>query len=147
MRRLLPVLVFLTLAGCASPVVQLYEGPTRAPSEQVILRSEARGRTFVGERIDIQQIDDRHTLSTGEGILSASTGAQAVYLLPGKHTVRARYRGKDTALTANLWFVGEPGGAYLLRAEKTGDAVKVFIEDEKTGKPTGGVRGSPDEPK
>ena len=147
MRSLLSVVFVLALAGCAAPVVQLYDGPTRASAEQVVLRVEARGRTFAGERIDIQQIDDRHTLSTGEGILSASTGAQAVYLLPGKHTVRARYRGPGTALTANLWFVGEAGGSYLVRTEKTGDAVKVFIEDEKTGQPTGGVRGSADEPK
>ena len=147
MRTLLVVVFFLALAGCASPVVQLYEGPTLAAAQQVILRVEQRGRTFVGERVDIQQIDDKHTLSTGEGILSASTGAQAVYMLPGKHTVRARYRGKGNAVTANLWFVGEAGGSYMVKAGQTGDGLKVWIEDEKTGKPVGGVRGSGDEPK
>src|ERR1051325_6184311 len=112
MKNFVLLSTFIVLAGCASPVVQLYEGPTLAASQQVILRVEARGRTFAGERIDIQQVDDKHTLGTGEGILSASTGAQAVYLLPGKHTVRARYRGPGSAVTANLWFVGEAGGSY-----------------------------------
>ena len=147
MRKLLPAVFFLALAGCSSPVKQMYEGPTLAPSQQVILRVEDRGRTFAGERIDIQLVDDKRTLDIGEGIFSSSTGAQAVYLLPGKHTVRARYRGKGNAITANLWFVGEAGGSYLVKADQAGDGLKVWIEDEKTGKPTGGVRGSPDEPK
>jgi hypothetical protein len=30
---------------------------------------------------------------------------------------------------------------------QTGDGLKVWIEDEKTGQPTDGVWGSPDEPK
>ena len=139
--------LLLALAGCAAPVVQLYEGPTKATAEHVTLRVEQRGRTFAGERVDIQQVDDKATLGTGEGILSASTGAQAVYILPGKHTVRLRYRGPGAAVTSNLWFVGEAGGSYLVRAAQTGDGLKVWIEDEKTGQPTGGVRGSPDEPK
>jgi hypothetical protein len=148
MRNATLAILLLALAGCASPVRQMYEGPTLATSQQVILRVEDRGRTFAGERIDIQQVDDRNTLDTGEGIFSSSTGAQAVYLLPGKHTVRARYRKRGgTAVTANLWFVGEAGGSYIIRAGETGDGVKVWIEDEKAGKPTGGVRGSPDEPK
>lgn len=148
MRNATLAILILALAGCASPVKQMYEGPTLAPSQQIILRVEDRGRTFAGERIDIQEVDDKRTLDIGEGIFSSSTGAQAVYLLPGKHTVRARYRKRGgTAVTANLWFLGEAGGSYLIKAGETGDGVKVWIEDEKAGKPTGGVRGSPDEPK
>ena len=137
----------LALAGCAAPVVQMYEGPTLAPSQQVIVRAESRGRTFVGERIDIQQVDDKPTLKTAEGIMSSSSGAQAVYLLPGKHTLRLRYRGPGAAVTANLWLVGEAGNSYLVKGGQTGDGLKVWIEDEKTGKPVGGVRSSADEPK
>jgi len=147
MRRIPIFLSVLALAGCAAPVVQMYEGPTRASSEQVIVRAESRGRTFVGERVDIQQVDDKPTLQTAEGILSSSSGAQAVYMLPGKHTLRLRYRGPGSAVTANLWFVGEAGNSYLIKAGQTGDGLKVWIEDEKTGKPVGGVRGSADEPK
>ena len=148
MRNATLAILLLALAGCASPVKQMYEGPTLAPSQQIILRVEDRGRTFAGERIDIQLVDDKRTLDIGEGIFSSSTGAQAVYLLPGKHTVRARYRKQGgTAVTANLWFLGEAGGSYLIKAGETGDGVKVWIEDEKAGKPTGGVRGGPDEPK
>lgn len=145
MRSLLVVLL-LALAGCAAPVAKMYEGPVLAPSQHVVLRVEQRGRTFAGERVDIQLVDDKRTLETGEGILSSSTGAQAVYLLPGKHTVRLRYRGPGAAVTTNLWFVGEAGGSYLVKAGQTGDGLKVWIEDEKTGKPVGGVRGSADEP-
>jgi hypothetical protein len=135
------------LAACAAPVAQMYEGPTRSPSEQVVLRVEQRGRTFAGERVDIQLVDDKRTLGTGEGIFSSSSGAQAVYLLPGKHTVRLRYRGPGAAVTSNLWFVGEAGGSYLVRGAQVGDGVQVWIEDEKTGNRVGGVRGSADEPK
>jgi hypothetical protein len=111
------------------------------------LRVDQRGRTFAGERVDIQLVDDKRTLGTGEGILSSSSGAQAVYLLPGKHTARLRYRGPGAAVTTNLWFVGEAGGSYVVKAGQVGDGLKVWIEDEKTGTPVGGVRGSADEPK
>jgi len=141
------VILLLALAGCAAPVVKMYDGPVLAPSQQVILRVDQRGRTFAGERVDIQQVDEKSTLSFGEGILSSSSGAQAVYMLPGKHTVQLRYRGPGAAVTAHLWLVAEAGGSYLIKAGQTGDGLKVWIEDEKTGKPTGGVRGSPDEPK
>jgi hypothetical protein len=147
MRTIAVISFLLALAGCAAPVVQLYEGPTREPSQQVVLRVEQRGRTFAGERVDIQQVDGKSTLSFGEGILSSSSGAQAVYMLPGKHTVQLRYRGPGAAVTAHLWFVGEAGSSYLVKAGQTGDGLKVWIEDEKAGKPVGGVQGSPDEPK
>ena len=147
MKKILLISAFLTLAGCAAPVVQLYEGPTKESSQHVVLRVDQRGRTFAGERVDIQQVDGKATLSFGEGILSSSSGAQAVYLLPGKHTVQLRYRGPGSAVTAHLWFVGEAGGSYLIKAGQTGDGLKVWIDDEKTGKPTGGVSGSADEPK
>jgi len=141
------VVLTLALAACAAPVVQLYEGPTLAPSQQVILRVEQRGRTFAGERVDIETVDDKRTLAFGEGILSASRGAQAVYMLPGKHTLRLRYRGPGSTVIANLWFVGEAGGSYVVKGAQVGDGVKVWIEDEKTGTQVGGVRGSADEPK
>jgi hypothetical protein len=137
----------LLLAGCAAPVVKMYDGPVLEPSQQVILRVDQRGRTFAGERVDIQQVDGKPTLTFGEGILSSSSGAQAVYLLPGKRTVQLRYRGHGAAVTAHLWFVGEAGGSYLVKAGQTGDGLKVWIEDEKSGKPVGGVHGSADEPK
>lgn len=141
------IVLILALAGCAAPVVQLYQGPTLAPSQQVILRVEQRGRTFASARVDIEMVDDKRTLDLGQEIASGSRGAQAVYMLPGKHTVRARYRGPGTTAIANLWFVGEAGGSYLVKGGQVGDGVKIWIEDEKTGQPTGGVRGSPDEPK
>jgi hypothetical protein len=125
----------------------LYPGPTLATSQHVLVRVDQPGRAFASERVDIQQVDDKHTLSTGEGIFSSATGASAVYVLPGKHTLRLRYRGPGAAVTANLWFVGEAGNTYLVKAGQTGDGLKVWIEDEKTGKPVGGTRGSADEPK
>lgn len=147
MKTIVRLSALLLLAGCAAPVVQLYEGPTRPPSEQVLVRADQRGRTFASERIDIELVDDRRTLSTGEGFLSSSRGAQAVYLLPGKHTLRLRYRGHGNAVTANLWLVAEAGGNYIVKAAQTGDGMKIWIEDEATGKQVGGARGSPDEPK
>jgi hypothetical protein len=138
----------LALGACAAPVVQMYEGPTLAPSQQVLVRVDQRGRTMASERVDIEQVDGKRTLGVGEGILSTATGAQAVYMLPGKHTLQLRYRGPGgVRVTAHLWLVAEAGGAYLVKAAQTGDGAKVWIEDEKTGKPVGGVRGSPDEPK
>jgi hypothetical protein len=138
----------LALAGCAAPVVQMYEGPTLAPSQQVLVRVDQRGRTMASERVDIEQVDGKRTLGVGEGILSTATGAQAVYMLPGKHTLQLRYRGPGgVRVTAHLWLVAEAGGSYLVKAAQTGDGAKIWIEDEKTGKPVGGVRGSPDEPK
>jgi hypothetical protein len=140
--------LLLALAGCAvAPVTQMYPGPTLAPAQHVIVRVEQRGRAFASERVDIQQVDGKATLSFGEGILSSSSGAQAVYILPGKHTLQLRYRGPGAAVTANLWLVAEAGNSYLVKAGQTGDGLKVWIEDEKTGKPAGGVRGSADEPK
>ena len=147
MKNIVLLFGFFLLAGCAAPVVKMYEGPVLEASQQVILRVDQRGRTFAGERVDIQQVDGKPTLTFGEGILSSSSGAQAVYMLPGKRTVQLRYRGPGAAVTAHLWFVGEAGGSYLVKAGQTGDGLKVWIEDEKAGKPVGGVRGSADEPK
>jgi len=148
MRRISLFLSVLALVGCApAPVTQVYPGPTLAPSQHVIVRVDLRGRAFASQRIDIEQVDDKPTLATAEGILSSSSGAQAVYMLPGKHTLRLRYRGPGTAVRANLWLVGEAGGSYLVKVDQQGDGVRIWIEDEKTGKPAGGVRGSADEPK
>lgn len=148
MKNIVLICGLLLLAGCAAPVVQVYEGPTRAPSEQVIVRVEQRGRTMASERVDIEQVDEKRTLSLGEGILSTASGAQAVYMLPGKHTLQLRYRGPGgVRVTAHLWLVAEAGGAYLVKAAQTGDGAKIWLEDEKTGQQVGGVRGSPDEPK
>ena len=147
MLRFTLIVLTLALTSCAAPVVQLYEGPTLAPSQQVVVRVEQRGRTFVNERVDIEAVDDKRALSIPDEILSSSRGAQAVYMLPGKHTLRLRYRGPGTTAIANLWLVGEAGGSYLVKGAQTGEGVKIWIEDEKTGKPVGGVRGSADEPK
>ena len=148
MRRISLFLSVLALVGCApAPVTQVYPGPTLAPSRHVIVRVDLRGRAFASQRIDIEQVDDKPTLATAEGIMSSSSGAQAVYMLPGKHTLRLRYRGPGTAVRANLWLVGEAGGSYLVKVDQQGDGVRMWIEDEKTGKPAGGVRGSADEPK
>ena len=148
MRRISLFLSVLALVGCApAPVTQVYPGPTLAPSRHVIVRVDLRGRAFASQRIDIEQVDDKPTLATAEGIMSSSSGAQAVYMLPGKHTLRLRYRGPGTAVRANLWLVGEAGGSYLVKVDQQGEGVRIWIEDEKTGKPAGGVRGSADEPK
>ena len=148
MRRISLFLSVLALAGCVpAPVAQVYPGPTLAPSQHVIVRVDLRGRAFASQRIDIEQVDDKPTLATAEGIMSSSSGAQAVYMLPGKHTLRLRYRGPGTAVRANLWLEGEAGGSYLVKVDQQGDGVRIWIEDEKTGKPAGGVRGSADEPK
>ena len=144
-----PVIVLvLALASCAAPVVQMYEGPTLASSQQVLVRVDQRGRTMASERVDIEQVDGKRTLGLGEGILSTATGAQAVYMLPGKHTLQLRYRGPGgVRVTAHLWLVAEAGNSYLVKAAQTGDGAKIWIEDERSGKQAGGIRGSPDEPK
>jgi hypothetical protein len=148
MRRIAVFLSVIALTACVqAPVTQLYPGPTLATSQHVLVRVDQPGRAFTSERVDIQQVDDKATLSTGEGIFSSASGASAVYVLPGKHTLRLRYRGPGAAVTANLWFVGEAGNSYVVKAGQTGDGLKVWIEDEKTGKPVGGTRGSADEPK
>jgi hypothetical protein len=142
------VVLLLALAGCvAAPVTQMYPGPTLATSQHAIVRVDLRGRAFASQRVDIEQVDDKPTLSTGEGIFSSASGASAVYVLPGKHHLRLRYRGPGTAVRANLWFVGEAGGSYLAKVDQLGDGVRIWLEDERTGKPVGGVRGSADEPK
>ena len=50
-------------------------------------------------------------------------------------------------MRANLWLVGEAGGSYLVKVDQSGDGVRMWLEDERTGKPVGGARGSADEPK
>ena len=44
--RLGMMVLLLGLAACAAPVAKMYDGPMLAPSEQVIVRVESRGRTF-----------------------------------------------------------------------------------------------------
>lgn len=92
MRFGIPAL-FLALAGCSAPVVQMYERPTLAPSQHALVRVEDRGIDLTRERVEFQQVDGKPTLGVSEGILNTSTGAQAVYMLPGKPTLQLRDRG------------------------------------------------------
>jgi len=40
-----------------------------------------------------------------------------------------------------LWLVAEPGGKYVVKTVLKGRRVQMWIENERTGKPVGGIVG------
>ncbi|MEM9101856.1 MAG: hypothetical protein AAGB12_06000 [Pseudomonadota bacterium] len=70
-----------------------------------------------------------------------------IHLLPGKHTARLTYRHHHFYdRHFDLWFVAEPGKTYIGKYYLFNNAVRVWIEEEKTEEKVGGIVGSIDEP-
>jgi len=110
--------------------------------------------------LKISQESDRRFLFSRRGLSVRSidgkpvgnwwTNAKVVDELlfkPGKHRIGYMATNLNGGFAMlDLWFVAEPGKAYVSRTEATWYSVRMWIEDAKTGERVGGVVGSADEP-
>jgi hypothetical protein len=137
---ILILLFALTLSGCAGPRVVMYQGPELDASKHATIRA-------------IQQIPQDGTLSIvsvdgkpTDGFFSMM--ASEVAVLPGKHDLVVSMAYPFSYARAKLWLVAEAGERYVVKSRSPSwNTVAMWIENERTGQPTGGVSGSEDEPK
>lgn len=139
---------FLALAGCASPPkeAKMYDGPVQTGREVILQTDSPAGNRSVS----ITKVDGARPLGGAEALLGG--GARTVYLLPGRHTVEAKFtEGSSFAYSRNLSFAGEPGKVYFVRAEPASrnflgtTSVRFWIQDG-TGNRVSGVDVSSGEP-
>jgi hypothetical protein len=138
---LIVFLLALTLLGCASRVI-MYEGKEIEAGKQAIIRVEQEDPTdgFLG----ILSVDGRSTNSIGHLFSGLAT---EVAVLPGKHTIFLRIDYPFSFAATKLWLVAEAGVVYVAKCSSKWNSVAIWIENERTGQPVGGVSGSDDEPK
>ena len=143
-------LISLLFYGCALPKAQMYQGERVEDRKQAVIRVEQLKEDF--SKVGILIVD-------GEWVFkyitefSTSNLVGEVYVLPGKHTIVTsmviRYHFLFEAHTSsNLWLVAEPGGKYVVKTvlKERPVQIQMWIENERTGKPVGGIVGSDDEP-
>jgi hypothetical protein len=151
------ILLLMIISGCANAKVKMYKGERVDPSKEAIVRVEEDHERVIGSTEDIMKIEIKEEpfgtriIFVDKVYTDFTGGAVEVYVLPGKHTIRSevRYDGWPVGwhAWADNWLVAEPGGKYIIKAVHNGGSVWVWIEDERTSKPVGGIVGSDDEPK
>lgn len=139
---LLFCLILSICAGCAAPKVQMYPGPPRALEQQ----AEIKTMNFSRGRLGIVFVDDKFTVNFFTFLFNGNKWAASASVLPGKHTIRARYDIGNSFSLSDLWWVADAGAIYILKAQAVGYGVQMWIEDERNGQIVGGIVGSSDEP-
>jgi hypothetical protein len=131
------LLVALTNSGCVSGVKKMYEGPEVSPDKRAVIK---RDRNSDGQ-ISIFDVDNKKTYPL------INICPEEVYVLPGKHNIGVAVSFWYGGAAANLWLVAEANETYVVKSKSKGEGVLIWIENERTGKPVGGIKGSSDEPK
>jgi hypothetical protein len=128
MWRTIPVVILtLLMTGCAT-----YRAPQGDDVATLTVQFKNLGVTYIdGERTTSEL--------TVEGLREVPVSA-------GKHTVGVIALLGTAFAEAELWFVAEPKGTYVLTYDYEKRRVAFWIVDKSTGRPTGGVKGSDDEP-
>ncbi len=131
------LLVSLTICGCYSSNMKMYEGKEVTPDKRATIRcSEPQsGKIFIFE------VDGKRTS------LVHLQFPYEVYVLPGKHdiVIDSYYFGGEAL--ANLWLVAEAGETYIIKSVRKGNWCSMWIENKRTRQPVGGPKDSSDEPK
>jgi hypothetical protein len=115
----------------------MYSGGEVSPDKRAVIRVSHPS----SGKICIYSVDKKKTF------LLVATFPEEVYILPGKHNIVVETKFTFTYAFADLWLVAEPGETYVIKSLEKGDRVRMWIENERTGQPVGGVTGSSDEPK
>jgi len=146
MKKTILVITILSLAlvsGCAAPKVKMYPGNEVEESQRAVIKAD---KQFSG-RIDIYSVDGKKTSNYFATLAHGGNAAVEVYVLPGKHNITAQVRYLVSYAFVEMWLVAEAGESYVIKARSEGFSVTMWIENERTGKPVGGIKGSDDEPR
>jgi len=139
------ILVALAVSGCASTKVKMYPGKEVASNQQATIRTGPLSSSLT--TMQIVRVDGKDTADFFAFLFHGGQRAGEVYVLPGKHNILVEMHLAFTYAMADLWLVAEPGETYVIKYLSKGYRVRIWIENERTGRPVGGVTGSDDEPK
>ncbi|GFE79591.1 hypothetical protein GCM10011487_15910 [Steroidobacter agaridevorans] len=138
MLRRFALLFPLLLAGCA-----VYEAP-KLPTDQLATLSfeQKPSGLFATGSVALAKIDGK----APSGSTWILRHRSPISVAPGKHTIELSYVVGIANGIMSLWFVAEPGTAYVVRGDSAGYTFRLWIAEERTGRPVGGIVGSSDEP-
>lgn len=130
LRLALGISMLLFFCGCTTKVT--YEGARLAATEEVKLLGEKSGLGHV----TVITVDGEYTPSFSAGVSTA-------YLKPGRHSITIQWNLYTAIAQANLWFDAAPGHSYQARASRREGRLRLWIEDQQTGQPVGGIDENP----
>ncbi|HTA65300.1 MAG TPA: hypothetical protein VK753_07340 [Xanthomonadaceae bacterium] len=124
-------------------VYKAYDGPDVPIEQQVVLKV---AQVYPGFHL-IEKPEVGVIAYDGKGgLLSGARHADEYRFLPGKHVIAFQVkRGRMDGRTI-LWFVGVAGKTYSTQLDSSTFHYRLWIQDDATGQPVGGTRGSADEP-
>jgi hypothetical protein len=114
------------------------------PADKALLRATY---TFRGPWLFIIGLDGESR--RGTNFLTGKPDPTPIQLTPGKHTMTVTYGLSNHGSGVDLWLVAAPGGRYTVEVAIARESREFMIHliDESTGKESGGLVGSDNEPK
>jgi len=134
-RVCLGVLLIALCEGCAVQHVQMYDGPARPTDQQAIVKA---AETIDGQHVQIQSVDGVATTPPLSSPLNRGFPS-SVSVLPGRHTIQFTLWINNLYVDADLWWIAQAGGTYVIRHESKGYQARIWIEDASTGQSVGGT--------
>jgi hypothetical protein len=149
-------LSFIVIGCAASPKNQIYCDSKIDPNKLATIRvyePTKEEKKYVPDEesqerkgtVGIWMVDEEYTLHPF--VVAFANGLGDVCVFPGKHRLHVRASWRSGGVRSDIWLVAEQGGKYVIKAVAKHRYAKIWIEDEKTGEPVGGLVGSDDEPK
>ena len=126
-------------------IYKAYEGPEVPVEQQVILKIPEIHPPHVYQanpKLRIVSVDGRNI---GNWFTGAKR-ADEFRFLPGKRVIQFQMQWGRLVGYSNLWFVGVAGKTYSTHLEFDRWNFKLWINDDATGQPVGGIHGASDEP-
>jgi hypothetical protein len=133
------IILMLAVGGCGGVS---YKQPTAENCAKIRVNSEM---AYIS-RVDGASTTDRaNRTARGLGLLCGGDfpiGKLRVSVTPGKHTIQVQ----SFSSVAELWLIAEPQTQYVVQVKGSKQGERVWIENQQTGQPVGGIKGSADEP-
>ncbi|XLZ70585.1 hypothetical protein ABT364_01080 [Massilia sp. SR12] len=141
MNRLLLILVAAAcLTGCATDNFVSYEGPARPASEVAVIYGAATNDHKILKGLDdgiaIIAVDKKLT-----SVVWGGNFATKVTVLPGRHYFSLRWAHAGVSAQGKIWIDCEAGKTYVIQRKIVGYKVRLWAEEEGTGKVVGGIPG------
>jgi len=126
----------------------MYSGGALSADKIAVLVSGDKGchGFFALRNVEVTRVDGKLAMPIMTVLLSQLFDEPPVHLLPGKHDIALKGTFLNSYACGNVWFVAEAGKHYTANMRVKGYSMYFWIEDDATGKPVGGIKGSDDEP-
>jgi hypothetical protein len=137
--------VGLGLCGCASPRTYTQPGASgeHGRSAKVICESDHTHSILQGlnQKVFIAAIDGKTTSTLTGALTDTEPFAEIAYVTPGRHYLDLKYSHLNHFAWGKVWFDAEAGGNYIVRRKIEGYSVMLWVQDQQSGKPVGGIPG------